>query len=81
MLARDDLFGSFLGYAMSFLFSIIYQIITDILIPQKCLQIVQLHYENQRSVKSFSCPSRGIYSVHHGPYEPTIANSIHKLDT
>ena len=42
------------------------------LTPQQRLQIVQLYYENGRSVKSVYRALRPIYGVHNRPTERTI---------
>ena len=50
------------------------------LTPQKCLKIVQLYYENGRSVKSVYSALRLIYGVHNHPTERTIRHTIGKLE-
>ena len=49
------------------------------LTPQQRLQIVQLYFENGRSVKSVSRALRPIYGVHNCPTERTIRHTIGKL--
>ena len=49
------------------------------LTPQQRLQIVQLYYENGRSVKSDYRALRPIYGVHNRPTECTIRHTIGKL--
>ena len=51
------------------------------LTPQQRLQIVQLYYENQRSVKNVFRALRGDYGRHNRPTEPTIRNTITKIET
>ena len=48
--------------------------------PQQRLQIVQLYYENGRSVKSVYRALRPIYGVHNRPAEGTIRHTIGKLE-
>ena len=48
--------------------------------PQQRLQIVQLYYENGRSVKSVYRALRPIYGVHNRPTEHTIRHTIGKLE-
>ena len=48
--------------------------------PQQRLQIVQLYYENGRSVKSAYRALRPIYGVHNRPTERTIRHTIGKLE-
>ena len=50
------------------------------LTPQQRLQIVQLYYENGRSVKSVYRALRPVYAVHNRPTECTIRHSIGKLE-
>ena len=50
------------------------------LTPQQRLQIVQLCYENGRSVKSVYHALRPIYGVHNRPTESTIRYTIGKLE-
>ena len=50
------------------------------LTPQQCLQIVQLYYENGRSVKSVYRALRPIYGLHNRPTERTIRHTIGKLE-
>ena len=50
------------------------------LTPQQRLQIVQLYYENERSVKSVYRALRPIYGVHNRPTERTIRHTIGKLE-
>ena len=50
------------------------------LTPQQRLQIVQLYYENGRSVKSVYRALRPIYGVHTRPTERTIQHTIGKLE-
>ena len=50
------------------------------LTTQQRLQIVQLYYENGRSVKSIYRALRLIYGVHNRPTERTIRHSIGKLE-
>ena len=50
------------------------------LTPQQRLQIVQLYYENGRSVKSVYRAVRPIYGVHNRPTERTIRHTIGKLE-
>ena len=50
------------------------------LTPQQRLQIVQLYYENRRSVKSVYRALRPIYGVHNRPTKRTIRHTIGKLD-
>ena len=50
------------------------------LTPQQRLQIVQLYYENGRSVKSIYRALRPIYGVHNRPTERTIRHTIGKLE-
>ena len=52
----------------------------EILTPQQRLQIVQLYYENGRSVKSVYRALRPIYGVHNRPAERTIWHTIGKLE-
>ena len=46
------------------------------LTPQQRLQIVQLYYENQRSVKTVFRALRPFYGRHNRPTEPTIRNTV-----
>ena len=48
--------------------------------PQQRLQIVQLYYENGRSVKSVYRALRPIYGVHNRLTERTIRHTIGKLE-
>ena len=48
------------------------------LTPQQRLKIVQLYYENGRSVKSVYRALRPIYGVHNRPSERTIRHTIGK---
>ena len=48
--------------------------------PQQRLQIVQLYYENGRSVKSVCRAFRPIYGVRSRPTERTIRHTIGKLE-
>ena len=50
------------------------------LTPQQRLQIVQLYYENGRSVKSVYRALRPIYGVHNRPTERAIRHTIGKLE-
>ena len=50
------------------------------LTPQQRLQIVQLYYENQRSVKNVFRALRPFYGRHNRPTEPTIRNTIAKIE-
>ena len=50
------------------------------LTPQQRLQIVQLYYENGRSVKSVYRALRAIYGVHNCPTKRTIRHTIGKLE-
>ena len=50
------------------------------LTPQQRLQIVQLYYENGRSVKSVYRAPRPIYGVHNRPTERTIRHTMSKLE-
>ena len=50
------------------------------LAPQQRLQIVQLYYENGRSVKSVYRAHRPIYGVHNRPTERTIRHTIGKRE-
>ena len=50
------------------------------LTPQQRLQIVQLYYENGRSVESVYRALRPIYGVYNRPTERTIRQSIGKLE-
>ena len=50
------------------------------LTPQQRLRIVQLYYENGRSVKSVYRVLRPIYGVHSHPTERTIRHTIGKLE-
>ena len=50
------------------------------LTPQQRLQIVQLYYENGRSVKSVYRALKPIYGVHNRPTERTIRHTIGKLE-
>ena len=50
------------------------------LTPQQRLQIVQLYYENVRSVKSVYRALRPIYGVQNRPTERTIRHTIGKLE-
>ena len=58
---------------------IFWQVIMERLIPQQRLQIVQLYYENQRSVRDAFRAIRGTYGAHNRPTETTIANTIRKF--
>ncbi|XP_055308848.1 uncharacterized protein LOC129572772 [Sitodiplosis mosellana] len=51
------------------------------LTPAQRLQIVQLYYENSRSVRNVFRGLRSTYGQHHRPTEPTIRNTIAKLET
>ena len=48
----------------------------DLCMPQQRLQIVQLYYENGRSVKSVYRALRPIYRVHNRPNEHTIRHTV-----
>ena len=50
------------------------------LTSQQRLQIVQLYYENGRSVKSVYRALRPIYGVHNRPTERTTRHTIGKLE-
>ena len=50
------------------------------LTPQQPLQIVQLYYENGRSVKSVYRSLRLIYGVHNRPTERNIRHTVGKLE-
>ena len=50
------------------------------LTPQQRLQIVQLYYENGRSVKSVYHALRSIYGVHNRPTERIDRHSIGNLE-
>ena len=52
----------------------------DRLTPQQRLQIVQLYYENQRSVKNVFRALRPFYGRHNRPTEPTIRNTIAEIE-
>lgn len=51
------------------------------LTPEQRLQIVQLYYENSRSVKNVFRAIRPIYGPHNRPTERTIRHTINKLET
>ena len=50
------------------------------LTPQQRLQIAQLYYENQRSVRNVFRAPRPFYGRHNRPTEPTIRNTIAKIE-
>ena len=50
------------------------------LTPQRRLQIVQLYYENGRSVKSVYRALRPIHGVHNRSTERTVRHTIGKLE-
>ena len=51
------------------------------LTPEQRLQIVQLYYENSRSVKNVFRALRSTYSKHNWPSQRTIRNTITHLKT
>ena len=63
------------------LFSIAWQFVMERLTPQQRLQIVQLYYGNQRSVRNVFRAIRGTYDAHNRPTETTIGNTFHKFES
>ena len=66
---------------MLFLFSIFWHFIVEKLTPEQRLQIVQLYYENSRSVKNVFRAIRSTYGQHNRPTKRTIRKTITHLKT
>lgn len=49
--------------------------------PAQRLQIIQLYYENQRSVRNVFCALRPSYGRHNLPVETTIRHTIETLES